>query len=163
MYTSVSFSRLIRKIVVQVHTEEEAVEVIRQTGRLNLPVTYRAAGTSLSGQAISDSVLMVATHEWRKYTILDDDGMKIRLQPGITGARANIYLQPFGRKIGPDPASINAAMIGGIAANNASGMCCGTAQNSYKTINHKKLWQLTKRRGFSGNFRLWRQPSGRMS
>lgn len=132
--TDASFYRLIPKIVVQVHTEEEAVEVIRQTGRLNLPVTYRAAGTSLSGQAISDSVLMVATHEWRKYTILDDDGMKIRLQPGITGARANIYLQPFGRKIGPDPASINAAMIGGIAANNASGMCCGTALNSYKTI-----------------------------
>ena len=77
---------------------------------------------------------MVATHEWRKYTILDDDAMKIKLQPGITGARANIYLQPFGRKIGPDPASINAAMIGGIAANNASGMCCGTSQNSYKTI-----------------------------
>ncbi|WP_029903500.1 FAD-binding and (Fe-S)-binding domain-containing protein [Prevotella sp. 10(H)] len=132
--TDASFYRLIPKIVVQVHTEEEAVEVIRQTGRLNIPVTYRAAGTSLSGQAISDSVLMVATHEWRKYTILDDDALKIKLQPGITGARANIYLKPFGRKIGPDPASINAAMIGGIAANNASGMCCGTDQNSYKTI-----------------------------
>ncbi|MDL2303711.1 FAD-binding oxidoreductase, partial [Dysgonomonas sp. OttesenSCG-928-D17] len=56
------------------------------------------------------------------------------MQPGITGARANVYLKPFGRKIGPDPASINAAMIGGIASNNASGMCCGTDQNSYKTI-----------------------------
>lgn len=132
--TDASFYRLIPKIVVQVHAEEEAVEVIRQTGKLNIPVTYRAAGTSLSGQAITDSVLMVATHEWRKYTILDDEALKIKLQPGITGARANIHLQPFGRKIGPDPASINAAMIGGIAANNASGMCCGTDQNSYKTI-----------------------------
>ena len=132
--TDASFYRLIPKIVVQVHTEEEVVEVIRQTGKLNIPVTYRAAGTSLSGQAITDSVLMVATHEWRKYTILDDEALKIKLQPGITGARANIHLQPFGRKIGPDPASINAAMIGGIAANNASGMCCGTDQNSYKTI-----------------------------
>ncbi|MDR2949681.1 MAG: FAD-binding oxidoreductase [Prevotella sp.] len=132
--TDASFYRLIPKIVVQIHTEEEAVEVIRQTGQLNIPVTYRAAGTSLSGQAITDSVLMVATHEWRKYTILDDEALKIKLQPGITGVRANIHLQPFGRKIGPDPASINAAMIGGIAANNASGMCCGTDQNSYKTI-----------------------------
>ncbi len=131
--TDASFYRLIPKIVVQVHSEEEAVEVIRTTGQLNIPVTYRAAGTSLSGQAITDSVLMVATHKWRKYTILDD-GLKIRLQPGITGARANIFLTPYGRKIGPDPASINAAMIGGIASNNASGMCCGTGQNSYKTI-----------------------------
>ena len=78
--TDASFYRLIPKIVVQVHTEEEAVEVIRQTGKLNIPVTYRAAGTSLSGQAITDSVLMVATHEWRKYTILDDEALKIKLQ-----------------------------------------------------------------------------------
>src|SRR4029450_14152335 len=46
----------------------------------------------------------------------------------------NRRLAPLGRKIGPDPASIDAAMIGGIAANNASGMCCGTAQNSYHTL-----------------------------
>ncbi|MFV0419998.1 MAG: FAD-binding and (Fe-S)-binding domain-containing protein [Dysgonomonas sp.] len=132
--TDASFYRLIPKIVVQVHNEEEAVQVINLSGKLNIPITFRAAGTSLSGQAISDSVLMIASHEWRKYTILDDDGLRIKLQPGIIGARANIYLKPFGRKIGPDPASINAAMIGGIAANNASGMCCGTDQNSYKTI-----------------------------
>lgn len=137
--TDASFYRLIPKIVVQVHNEEEAVGVIRQTGRLNIPVTYRAAGTSLSGgQAITDSVLMVATHEWRKYTILDD-GLKIRLQPGIVGARANVFLKPFGRKIGPDPASINAAMIGGIASNNASGMCCGIDQNSYKTVSDIRI------------------------
>lgn len=131
--TDASFYRLIPKIVVQVHNEEEAIEVIRLTGKLNIPVTYRAAGTSLSGQAITDSVLMVATHQWKKYSILED-GLKIRLQPGIVGARANIHLAPYGRKIGPDPASINAAMIGGIASNNASGMCCGTAENSYQTI-----------------------------
>lgn len=132
--TDASFYRLLPKIVVQVHTEEEAVAVIRLTNRFHIPVTFRAAGTSLSGQAVTDSVLMVATHKWRKYTILDDEGTKIKLQPGITGARANIHLKPFGRKIGPDPASINSAMIGGIAANNASGMCCGTSQNSYKTV-----------------------------
>lgn len=131
--TDASFYRLIPKLVVQVHSEKEAVEVIRETGKRNIPVTYRAAGTSLSGQAITDSVLIVATHNWKNYWILDD-GLKIKLQPGITGARANIFLQPYGRKIGPDPASINAAMIGGIASNNASGMCCGTSQNSYKTI-----------------------------
>ena len=52
----------------------------------------------------------------------------------MTGGQVNSLLAPYGRKIGPDPASINAAMIGGIAANNASGMCCGTAENSYKTV-----------------------------
>lgn len=61
-------------------------------------------------------------------------GEQIRLQPGVIGAQANAWLAPFGRKIGPDPASINACKIGGIVANNASGMCCGTAQNTYHTL-----------------------------
>ncbi|MBP1617541.1 MAG: 4Fe-4S ferredoxin [Bacteroidetes bacterium] len=136
--TDASFYRMIPKMVVQVHSEEEAVEVIRQANRFKLPITYRAAGTSLSGQAISDSILMVATHQWKQSQILND-GLKIKLQPGVTGSKANISLQPFGRKIGPDPASINAAMIGGIASNNASGMCCGTSQNSYKTVADVRL------------------------
>lgn len=131
--TDASFYRLIPKIVVQVHSEDEVVEVVKLADKLKLPVTYRAAGTSLAGQAITDSILVVATHNWKKYSIIDN-GLKIKLQPGITGSRANIHLIPFGRKIGPDPASINSAMIGGIASNNASGMCCGTSQNSYKTI-----------------------------
>lgn len=131
--TDASFYRLIPKIVVQVHSEKEAIELIRLSGKLNIPVTYRAAGTSLSGQTITDSILMIATHKWKKYEILDN-GLKIKLQPGITGAKANVFLKPYSRKIGPDPASINSAMIGGIASNNASGMCCGTSENSYKTI-----------------------------
>lgn len=131
--TDASFYRLIPKLVIKSKNEEEVSLIMRECSALDLPVTYRAAGTSLSGQAISDSVLIVAGDHWKKHTILDD-GAKIRLQPGITGARANQLLAPYGMKIGPDPASINAAMIGGIAANNASGMCCGTSENSYKTI-----------------------------
>jgi D-lactate dehydrogenase len=132
------FYRLVPKIVVLSHTEAEVVETIRLCREMEIPLTFRAAGTSLSGQAISDSVLLVASNRWTQYTVLDE-GWKIRLQPGITGAHANRLLAPYGRKIGPDPASINAAMIGGIAANNASGMCCGTSQNSYKTIADVRL------------------------
>ena len=131
--TDASFYRLIPKLVVQVHHEEEVIHTLRIANELGIPVTYRAAGTSLSGQAITDSVLMVATHHWKNYEILAN-GLQAKFQPGIIGGRANIILAPYGRKIGPDPGSINAAMIGGIAANNASGMCCGTAQNSYNTI-----------------------------
>ena len=131
--TDASFYRLIPKLVIKSKSEAEVSLIMRECNDLDIPVTYRAAGTSLSGQAISDSVLVVAGDHWKKHTILDK-GAKIRLQPGITGARANQLLAPYGMKIGPDPASINAAMIGGIAANNASGMCCGTSENSYKTI-----------------------------
>ena len=136
--TDASFYRLIPKLVVLAYSEKEVIHVLKQSSKLNISVTYRAAGTSLSGQAITDSVLLVATHKWKDYKVIDD-GQLITLQPGIIGAKANSILKPFGRKIGPDPASINAAMIGGIVANNASGMCCGTTENSYKTLSDIRL------------------------
>jgi len=131
--TDASFYRLIPELVIKVETEEEVIAVLKQAQLLRIPLTFRAAGTSLSGQAISDSVLVVLGEHWNRWSI-NSDASQMRLQPGIIGAHANLFLAPHGKKIGPDPASINAAMIGGIAANNASGMCCGTAQNSYRTL-----------------------------
>ena len=131
--TDASFYRLIPKLVIRARDEREIAAILHQADLQDIPVTFRAAGTSLSGQAISDSVLVIVSHGWQGWQVLDE-GRKIRLQPGIRGGRANTYLVKYGRKIGPDPASIDSAMIGGIAANNASGMCCGTSENSYKTM-----------------------------
>lgn len=131
--TDASFYRLIPKLVVRVESEAEVVSLLKLAHEMKVPVTFRAAGTSLSGQAISDSVLIVLGDNWNGREIRNG-GEQIRLQPGVIGANANAVLLPYQRKIGPDPASINAAKIGGIVANNASGMCCGTAQNSYKTL-----------------------------
>lgn len=136
--TDASFYRLIPKLVVRPADEDELVAVLVGCRKHGLPVTFRAAGTSLSGQAITDSVLIQLCDGWRGHEILDSGGA-IRLQPGVIGARANQLLAPYGRKIGPDPASINSCMVGGIAANNASGMCCGTAQNSYRTLRDMRV------------------------
>ncbi|MBM7456033.1 D-lactate dehydrogenase [Oceanisphaera litoralis] len=131
--TDASFYRLLPRVVLRLASTGEVVRVLRLCGEHGIHCTFRAAGTSLSGQAVSDSVLITLTDHWRQHQILED-GHQIALQPGVIGADANRYLAPFGRKIGPDPASINSCKIGGIAANNASGMCCGTAQNSYRTL-----------------------------
>ncbi|MEX5559830.1 FAD-binding and (Fe-S)-binding domain-containing protein [Pseudomonas rhodesiae] len=131
--TDASFYRLIPQLVIRVESEDEVVTLLQWAQRDQVPVTFRAAGTSLSGQAISDSVLIVLGDNWNGREIRGQ-GTQIRLQPGVIGAQANAWLAPFGRKIGPDPASINACKIGGIVANNASGMCCGTAQNTYHTL-----------------------------
>lgn len=131
--TDASFYRLIPQLVIRVESEDEVVELLNLARRDQVPVTFRAAGTSLSGQAISDSVLIVLGDNWNG-KVIREQGAQIRLQPGVIGAQANAWLAPFGRKIGPDPASINACKIGGIVANNASGMCCGTAQNTYHTL-----------------------------
>jgi D-lactate dehydrogenase len=128
-----SFYRLIPKMVLKVDTEDELVDVMILAKTANLAVTFRAAGTSLSGQAQSDSILIMLTNNWRNHEV-KDLGLKISLGPGVIGADANKYLLPYGRKLGPDPASINTCKIAGIAANNSSGMCCGVAQNSYHTL-----------------------------
>ena len=136
--TDASFYRLVPQLVLKVDSEAELSQLLARTSAAKLPVTFRAAGTSLSGQALSDSILILLSDSWRYHEILDL-GMQIRLGPGVIGADANRYLAPYGRKIGPDPASINSCKIGGIAANNASGMCCGTAHNSYQTLKSMRL------------------------
>jgi len=136
--TDASFYRLIPKLVIRMESEDEVVQLLKLAQRDKVPVTFRAAGTSLSGQAISDSVLLVLGDNWNGRE-LREHGAQIRLQPGVIGAHANAWLAPYGRKIGPDPASINACKIGGIVANNASGMCCGTAQNTYHTLAGMRL------------------------
>jgi D-lactate dehydrogenase len=136
--TDASFYRLVPKIVVRARTADEVAGVLRETDALGLPVTFRAAGTSLSGQAVSDSVLVVVAGAFRGIRVADR-GERIVCEPGVVGAEANLALAPYGRKLGPDPASIGTCMIGGIAANNASGMCCGTAQNTYRTVESMKV------------------------
>jgi D-lactate dehydrogenase len=136
--TDASFYRLTPKLVAVVDSEAEVAALLKQCRRFGTPVTFRAAGTSLSGQAVTDSVLAMLGDRWNWLEIADD-AETIRLKPGVIGAEANRRLAPMGRKIGPDPASIAACKIGGIAANNASGMCCGTAQNSYRTLKSMRV------------------------
>ena len=136
--TDASLYRLIPKLVVRVDSEDEMRRILALAHRHETPVTFRAAGTSLSGQAVTDSVLLQLGDGWRSWRI-GEHATTISLQPGIVGGHANRYLAPYQRKIGPDPASINTCQIGGIAANNASGMCCGTAQNSYQTLKSMRV------------------------
>ncbi len=131
--TDASFYRLTPELVVMADNLDEICWIVRHCAEYGIHYTYRAAGTSLSGQALSDSLLITLTPRWRQHEI-HEQGERVTLQPGVIGAEANRLLVPFGRKIGPDPASINTCKIGGIAANNASGMCCGTAHNSYQTL-----------------------------
>lgn len=131
--TDAGFYRLVPQVIVRAADESEVSKLLQYASKHHLPVTFRAAGTSLSGQSISDSILIVAGKNWENWSI-SGDGEAITLQPGIVGAKVNDYLKPYGRKFGPDPASIKSAMVGGIVMNNASGMSCGTHANSDKLL-----------------------------
>ena len=151
--TDASFYRQIPKVVLRSDGEEEISKIVRLCKKYKLPFTFRAAGTSLSGQSCTDSVLIVAGKHWEKYSLeVRGEGKEVReysasdtslishlsplatinikLQPGIVGGRVNQILKPYGRVFPPDPASIGSAMVGGIVINNASGMNCGVHANS---------------------------------
>src|SRR5699024_4802531 len=105
----------------------------RACSAAQVPITFRSGGTSLSGQAISDGVLVDVRKNFRQVTVLDN-GARVRVEPGVTVRYLNARLRRYGRKVGPDPASEAACTIGGVIANNSSGMSCGTAHNAYTTL-----------------------------
>lgn len=121
------------KVVVKAEDEQEVRRLVRLCQQCGTPFTFRAAGSSLSGQCSSEDVLIVCNDGFKRMEVLDD-GKALRCDCGVIGSDANDLLKPYNRKIGPDPATITTALVGGILNNNSSGMCCGTAQNSYQTI-----------------------------
>ena len=130
-----SIYRLLPDAVVRPTSCQDVKALLGYARQKKTPITFRAGGTSLSGQSISSGIVAEALYGWSHFQVLDQ-GASIRMQPGVNGGFANKILHPYGRRIGPDPASINAARIGGILANNASGMSCGTEYNSYHTFKY---------------------------
>src|SRR5690349_2085123 len=128
-----SYFHLVPQAIVQPHSIGEIQALFKFTQQAQVPMTFRAAGTSLSGQAVTDGILVDISKHWGKYAV-EDQARRIRTQPGIVGGFLNNVLKRFSRRIGPDPASIDACMMGGILANNSSGMCCGVTENAYRTI-----------------------------
>jgi D-lactate dehydrogenase len=128
-----SLYSLVPRVVVQPVSIEEVRRLFGFSKTHSIPLTFRAAGTSLSGQSITDGILVDISKHWGGIQI-EASGDRVRLQPGIIGAHVNARLRSYQRRIGPDPASIDACMVGGILANNASGMCCGVVENAYHTL-----------------------------
>ncbi len=136
--TDASFYRYVPQLVIRIEHDREVALILNLAHQHQVGLTFRAAGTSLSGQSCSESVLVLLGNGFQGAEVLEN-GEKIKLKPMVLGGYANQLLAPFGRKIGPDPATINVATVGGIVANNASGMCCGTRQNSYHTLDTLKV------------------------
>ncbi|MGI4803751.1 MAG: FAD-binding and (Fe-S)-binding domain-containing protein, partial [Janthinobacterium lividum] len=129
------FYYLVPRAVVQPINETEIIALFGFSTTNKIPLVFRTGGTSLSGQSITDGILVDLSQHWDKISV-EMNGALVRVQSGITGAMVNAYLRPYKSKIGPDPASISAAMMGGILSNNSSGMCCGVKLNSYHTTKY---------------------------
>jgi D-lactate dehydrogenase len=111
----------------------QVADLLRASAKQGVPLTFRSGGTSLSGQAVTDGILVDTRRHFRDIEVLDE-GRRVRVQPGLTVRQVNMRLAPYKTKLGPDPASESACTIGGVVANNSSGMSCGTEFNTYQTL-----------------------------
>ena len=114
-------------------TIEDFAEILQMARKNNSSITFRSGGTSLSGQGVTDSILVDTRQHFRGLKVLQD-GALIQVEPGVGVRTVNQRLLRFGKKLGPDPASEIACTIGGVIANNSSGMSCGITHNTYRTI-----------------------------
>ncbi|GAA2813072.1 FAD-binding and (Fe-S)-binding domain-containing protein [Streptomyces showdoensis] len=125
--------RFVPQVVVVAEDIDDVSAVLSYAHGKGREVVFRAAGTSLNGQAQGEDILVDVRRHWAGVEVLDG-GARARILPGTTVVRANAALAPYGRVLGPDPASAIACTIGGVVANNASGMTAGTTRNSYRTV-----------------------------
>ncbi len=125
--------RLIPQVVVMAHDARDVAAVMAYGRRTGVPVTFRAGGTSLNGQAQGDGIMVDVRRHWRGVTV-EEEGRLARVLPGTVLADANVALESHGRRLGPDPASTDIATVGGVIANNSGGMRCGVVHDSYQTV-----------------------------
>jgi len=125
--------RLIPQVVVTPRSINDVVALLNYCRKNKRHATFRAAGTSLCGQAQSDDILIDVRKHWYGMS-LEPGGLSLRARPGVILGHASAYLRRHGRRLGPDPASINACTIGGVIANNAGGMRCTIERDAYHTV-----------------------------
>ncbi|MCE0485246.1 FAD-binding and (Fe-S)-binding domain-containing protein [Ornithinimicrobium sediminis] len=126
------------EVVVRPASTDQVAAVMRACDAAGAPVTFRAGGTSLSGQSVSDAVMVDTRRHFEGVEVLDG-GHRVRVLPGTTVRHVNAVLSPYRRALGPDPASEGACTLGGVIANNSSGMQCGTELNTYATLDSMVL------------------------
>lgn len=125
--------RSIPQIVVSPRNAADLSALMAYCDANNRHMTFRAAGTSLNGQAMSDDILVdVKTH----FTGMEvrNGGTKLWSRPGVILGDAQAVLSRHGFMLGPDPGSTSVCTIGGVLADNSGGMRCSLERDSYHSI-----------------------------
>lgn len=128
-----SYFEYLPQAVVRVASVADVQNLLRIGTAQSVPITLRAGGSSLSGQTVGTGIIADQRFHFRK-SELRDDAHRVWFEPGLTVLQLNAFLKPAGKKVGPDPASSQVAMMGGVLANNSSGMQAGTKFNAYNTL-----------------------------
>ena len=107
--------------VVVPKTADDLTVAVQVAADLNVPITARGAGTSLSGQSIGPGIVIDCSKYLNAVGEVDVTGRRVRVQPGVVLDQLNRALAPHGLTFGPDVATANRATLGGMIGNNSAG------------------------------------------
>ncbi len=100
---------------------EQAAAVIHAAADAGVPIIPRGAGTSLSGGAIGEGLIVDFSRYNRQIPDLNIEKQSVRVGAGVVLDQLNDFLRPHGFCFGPDVATSARATLGGMIANNSSG------------------------------------------
>ena len=125
--------RCVPQVVVRPRDAADLAELMRFARNHKRHLVFRAAGTSLNGQAMTDDILVDTKTHFHGMEIRDQ-GRRIWTKPGVILGDAQAILARHGYMIGPDPGSTSVCTIGGVLADNSGGMRCSLPRDSYHTL-----------------------------
>ena len=119
--TDASVYRIEPLAVVLPRTREDLVRVVQICGQYRCPLTMRGGGTSQSGQAIGEGVVVDTSKYLNRLIEVNVEQRWARVEPGIVLDVLNAELRPHGLRFAPDVSTASRATVGGMMANNSSG------------------------------------------
>jgi glycolate oxidase len=109
--------------VVYPFDEHDVLRICEYSSSNKIPITARGAGTGLLGQSLSDGgIILDFTKHMNR--ILEVENNHVIVQPGMVKAVLDKELKKRDKFLPPDPASSNYCTIGGMIADNSSGIHC---------------------------------------
>jgi len=117
--TAACFYKITPLAVVIPHNTDDVVTAVEICAKHRIPILPRGAGSSLSGNAVGEAVILDLSHNFKEISEIDDE--RVRSGVSVVLDKLQKRLKKSDRKFGPDPSSGNVCVIGGMLANNSGG------------------------------------------
>jgi FAD/FMN-containing dehydrogenase/Fe-S oxidoreductase len=102
--------------------DSDIKKILRFASNEKIPVTVRAAGTSLAGQVVSSGIIIDISRYMDKILEINPSERWVIVQPGVVLDELNLILREYGLFFGPETSTSNRCNIGGMVGNNACGL-----------------------------------------
>lgn len=111
------------------NSRDDIQTLVRRSKAEDFTITARSAGTSLAGQTTGAGIIMDTSRHMQNILEINSEENYARVQPGVIRDTLNREAAKTGLQFGPDTATTNRCMLGGMIGNNS----CGSFSIKHKT------------------------------